>query len=150
MGDLKELINKLATPRRIVLSVPAGPIVDVICKDLIAAGLEQSDIVVDTGNSQWRDSIARAESYTGQFNFFTCAISGGEVGARFGPSLMPSGDKAAWVWLKPMWQAMSAKVDPETGIEIARTQVEQPLPEGEPCAEYIGPIGLWPLCENGA
>ncbi|WP_392340696.1 NADP-dependent phosphogluconate dehydrogenase [Moritella marina] len=141
VADLAELIQQLDTPRRIVLSVPAGPVVDIICNDLIAAGLEASDIVVDTGNSQWRDSIARADSYAGKFNFFTCAISGGEVGARFGPSLMPSGDKAAWEWLKPMWQAMSAKVDPVTGVEIARTKVEQPLPEGEPCAEYIGPIG---------
>lgn len=139
--DLSELINQLSTPRRIVLSVPAGPIVDIICQDLMAAGLEPADVVVDTGNSQWRDSIARGQSYTDKFNFFTCAISGGELGARFGPSLMPSGDKAAWQRLKPMWQAISARVDPISGYEIARTQVDQPLPEGEPCAEYIGPIG---------
>ena len=139
--DLSALIKQLSTPRRIVLSVPAGPIVDTICQDLMAAGLDARDIVVDTGNSQWRDSIARAQTYTGKFNFFTCAISGGELGARFGPSLMPSGDPAAWQRLKPMWQAISAKVDPISGAEIARTRVDQPLPEGEPCAEYIGPIG---------
>ena len=141
MDDLTKLIDKLATPRRVVLSVPAGPVVDSICQDLLDAGLQQADIVVDTGNSQWRDSIAREKSYQGKFNFFTCAISGGEVGARFGASLMPSGNLDAWQLLKPMWQAISAKVDPLTGIEIARTKVEQPLPEGEPCAEYIGPIG---------
>jgi 6-phosphogluconate dehydrogenase len=139
--DLSELIDQLATPRCIVLSVPAGAIVDIICRDLLAAGLQQDDIVVDTGNSQWRDSIDRAQTYTGKFNFFTCAISGGEMGARFGPSLMPSGDNKVWQQLKPMWQAMSAKVDPVTGIEIVRSQVDHPLPEGEPCAEYIGPIG---------
>lgn len=141
VANLSELINQLSTPRRIVLSVPAGPIVDIICQDLMAAGLQPTDIVVDTGNSQWRDSITRSQTYTGKFSFFTCAISGGELGARFGPSLMPSGDQAAWQRLKPMWQAISAKVDPISGAEIARTHVDQPLPEGEPCAEYIGPIG---------
>ncbi|HEY5715747.1 MAG TPA: NADP-dependent phosphogluconate dehydrogenase [Psychromonas sp.] len=139
--DLPELLKQLSTPRRIVLSVPAGPIVDTICQDLMAAGIEPADVIVDTGNSQWRDSIARGQTYAGKFNFFTCAISGGELGARFGPSLMPSGDKAAWQRLKPIWQAISAKVDPVSGTEIARTQVDQPLPQGEPCAEYIGPIG---------
>ena len=139
--DLTQLMAQLTTPRRIVLSVPAGPIVDIICQDLITAGLAPDDVVVDTGNSQWRDSITRHQAYVNKFHFFTCAISGGEQGARFGPSLMPSGDKAAWQQLKPMWQAISAKVDPVTGAEIARTHVEQPLPEGEPCAEYIGPIG---------
>ncbi|MFT7053983.1 MAG: 6-phosphogluconate dehydrogenase [Psychromonas sp.] len=141
VADLSELISQLATPRCIVLSVPAGAIVDIICQDLLAAGLQPDDIVVDTGNSEWRDSIDRAQTYQGKFNFFTCAISGGEVGARFGASLMPSGDKKVWQQLKPMWQAISAKVDPVTGVEIARTRVDQPLPEGEPCAEYIGPIG---------
>lgn len=141
VADLPELISQLAAPRCIILSVPAGDIVDIICQDLLAAGLQPDDIVVDTGNSQWRDSIDRAQTYKGKFNFFTCAISGGEVGARFGPSLMPSGDQKIWQQLKPICQAISAKVDPVTGIEIARTRVEQPLPEGEPCAEYIGPIG---------
>ena len=139
--NLEQLLQQLSTPRRIVLSVPAGPIVDIICEDLIAAGLDPADVVVDTGNSQWRDSIVRKQTYSNKFNFFTCAISGGELGARFGPSLMPSGDKTAWQELKPMWQAISAKVDPISGAEIARTKVDQPLPEGEPCAEYIGPIG---------
>ncbi|MFT4835150.1 MAG: 6-phosphogluconate dehydrogenase [Psychromonas sp.] len=141
VASVAELIDQLATPRCIILSVPAGPIVDVICRDLLAAGLQVDDIVVDTGNSEWRDSINRAKRYAGKFNFFTCAISGGEMGARFGPSLMPSGDKSVWQQLKPVWQAMAAKVDPVTGIEIVRSQVDQPLPEGEPCAEYIGPIG---------
>jgi 6-phosphogluconate dehydrogenase len=141
VASVAELIDQLATPRCIILSVPAGPIVDVICRDLLAAGLQVDDIVVDTGNSEWRDSINRAKRYAGKFNFFTCAISGGEMGARFGPSLMPSGDKSVWQQLKPVWQAMAAKIDPVTGIEIVRSQVDQPLPEGEPCAEYIGPIG---------
>jgi 6-phosphogluconate dehydrogenase len=141
VDELAQLINKLAIPRRVVLSVPAGQVVDRICQDLLDAGLQPADIVIDTGNSQWQDSIAREQSYAGQFNFFTCAISGGEVGARFGASLMPSGDQDVWQLLKPMWQAISAKVDSITGIEIARTKVDQPLPEGEPCAEYIGPIG---------
>ena len=88
-----ELLSKLSKPQLIILSIPAGDIVDDVCQKLIDAGLKADDIVVDTGNSLWSDTVRREKNYEGQFFFFSTAVSGGEVGARFGPSLMPSG---AW------------------------------------------------------
>jgi len=136
-----ELLGKLSAPHLIILSVPAGSPVDDVCKKLIDAGICADDIIVDTGNSLWTDTIEREKSYHGKFIFFTTAVSGGEVGARFGPSLMPSGDPYAWARIEPVLQAISAKVDPDTGKALERTSVDQALPVGEPCATYIGPAG---------
>ncbi|MDP4537413.1 NADP-dependent phosphogluconate dehydrogenase [Alkalimonas collagenimarina] len=136
-----ELLSKLTSPHLIVLSVPAGKPVDDICHKLIDAGIEADDIVVDTGNSLWTDTVEREKSYEGKFIFFSTAVSGGEEGARFGPSLMPSGDPYAWTRIKPVWQAISAKVDPASGKPIERRIPGQPVTEGEPCATYIGPTG---------
>lgn len=136
-----ELLSKLTSPHLIVLSVPAGKPVDDICHKLIDAGIEADDIVVDTGNSLWTDTIEREKSYEGKFIFFSTAVSGGEEGARFGPSLMPSGDPYAWTRIKPVWQAIAAKVDSATGKPIERRIPGQPVTEGEPCATYIGPTG---------
>lgn len=136
-----ELLGKLRAPHLIILSVPAGAPVDDVCQKLIDAGICADDIIVDTGNSLWTDTIARETSYHGKFIFFTTAVSGGEVGARFGPSLMPSGDPYAWARIEPVLEAISAKVDPVTGKALERTSIEQPLPKGEPCATYIGPAG---------
>ncbi len=69
-------------------------------------------------------------------------MSGGEVGARFGPSLMPSGDPYAWTRIEPMWRAIAAKVDPTTGRPIERFEPGNPVTEGRIlCATYIGPSG---------
>ncbi len=136
-----ELLSKLKAPHLIILSVPAGQPVDDVCHKLIDAGICADDIVVDTGNSLWTDTIEREKTYSGKFLFFTTAVSGGEVGARFGPSLMPSGDPYAWTRIEPIWQAIAAKVDPQTGLALERTSVEQPLPVGESCTTYIGPAG---------
>ena len=133
-SSLSELLASLATPRVIALSVPAGNIVDSVIEELIAAGLEADDIVIDTGNSLWTDSERRERDYQGKLRFFSTAVSGGEVGARIGPSLMASGDLSAWQVVKPMWQAIAAKVD----------QHGQPLGQfesGESCAAYLGPAG---------
>jgi len=108
---------------------------------LLDAGLQADDIVVDTGNSLWTDSVTRCKRYEGKLIFFTTAVSGGEVGARFGPSLMPSGDRYAWARIEPVWHAIAAKVDPATGQPIERFEPGNPVKEGEPCAAYIGPIG---------
>lgn len=136
-----ELLGLLKAPHLIVLSVPAGKPVDDICHKLIDAGIQADDIVVDTGNSLWTDTVEREKSYEGKFIFFSTAVSGGEEGARFGPSLMPSGDPYAWTRIKPVWQAIAAKVDPATGKPIERKIPGKPVTEGEPCATYIGPTG---------
>lgn len=141
VDSLAHLVESLPEPRVVVLSVPAGEIVDIVCQELLDAGFGEADIVVDTGNSQWEHSIERAKKYEGKCQFFTCAVSGGEQGARFGPALMASGESSVWDVIQPMFEGMSAKVAPATGKPVERTSVEQPLPAGEPCAAYIGPVG---------
>jgi len=136
-----ELLAKLKSPHLIVLSVPAGSPVDQVCESLIGAGIVPDDIVIDTGNSLWVDTVAREEKYKNNFIFFSSAVSGGEVGARFGPSLMPSGSPYAWTRIKPIWQAIAAKVDSSTGKPLERTKAGQVINDGEPCATYIGPAG---------
>jgi len=136
-----QLLSKLKAPHLIILSIPAGKAVDDVCLKLVDAGIKADDIIVDTGNSLWTDTIEREKRYKGKFIFFTTAVSGGEVGARFGPSLMPSGDPYAWARIEPVWHAISAKVDPRNGTALERTHHSQPLPVGEPCATYIGPAG---------
>jgi len=136
-----QLLSKLKAPHLIILSIPAGAAVDDVCLKLVDAGINADDIIVDTGNSLWTDTIEREKRYQGKFIFFTTAVSGGEVGARFGPSLMPSGDPYAWARIEPVWHAISAKVEPSTGKALERTHHTQPLATGEPCATYIGPAG---------
>ncbi|WP_163932039.1 NADP-dependent phosphogluconate dehydrogenase [Paraferrimonas sp. SM1919] len=139
--DFKELLEQLPQPRTIILSIPAGAPVDAVCEQLMAAGLNRQDIVVDTGNSLWTDTKEREDRYKEKFNFFSTAVSGGEVGARFGPSLMPSGPKEAWHQLEPIFHAIAAKVDPKTGKPIERFEPGNPVKEGEACATYIGDGG---------
>jgi len=136
-----ELLAQLKSPHLIVLSVPAGAPVDQVCESLIGAGISPDDIIIDTGNSLWVDTVAREQKYKSQFILFSSAVSGGEVGARFGPALMPSGEPYAWTRIKPIWQAIAAKVDPETGKPIERTKPGQVVAHGEACADYIGPAG---------
>lgn len=136
-----ELFSQLKAPHLIVLSVPAGAPVDQVCESLIAAGIQPDDIVIDTGNSLWVDTVAREQKYKSNFSLFSSAVSGGEVGARFGPSLMPSGSPHAWARVKPIWEAIAAKVDPVTGKPLERTKPGQVISDGEPCTTYIGPAG---------
>ncbi|TLU66265.1 NADP-dependent phosphogluconate dehydrogenase [Thalassotalea litorea] len=136
-----ELLSKLKAPHLIVLSVPAGDVVDQVCHNLIGAGIQPDDIVIDTGNSLWTDTVEREKRYNENFIFFSSAVSGGEVGARFGPALMPSGSAYAWTRVKPIWQSIAAKVDGDTGKPLERTEPGQIIPHGEACADYIGPAG---------
>ncbi|RTR34421.1 NADP-dependent phosphogluconate dehydrogenase [Shewanella atlantica] len=140
-NNLSEMLSILEKPRVLILSVPAGSPVDGVCNALIEAGIDHDDIVIDTGNSLWTDTVEREARYANQFTFFSCAVSGGEMGARFGPSLMPSGDIKAWDRIKPIWEAIAAKVDSETGLPIERQEPGNPVTEGEPCTTYIGPAG---------
>lgn len=136
-----ELLANIQAPHTIILSVPAGAPVDHVCSHLIDAGIQADDIVVDTGNSLWTDSVERETQYQGKFIFFSTAISGGEEGARFGPSLMPSGDPYAWTRIEPLWNAIAAKVDPTTGKPMEDYKIGVPVTFGEPCTAYIGPVG---------
>lgn len=136
-----ELLSKLKSPHLIVLSVPAGEPVDQVSESLIGAGIQPDDIVIDTGNSLWVDTVAREEKYKQNFILFSSAVSGGEEGARFGPSLMPSGAPYAWTRIQPIWEAIAAKVNPATGKPLERTKPGGIINEGEPCTAYIGPAG---------
>jgi len=140
-SSFTELLARLRPPHLIVLSVPAGSPVDQVCESLIGAGIQPDDIIIDTGNSLWVDTVAREKKYKNNFILFSSAVSGGEVGARFGPALMPSGSPYAWTRIKPIWEAISAKVDTETGKPIERTVPGEVVTEGEPCTAYIGPAG---------
>ena len=140
--NLSDFLAAVNTPRKIVMLVKAGPAVDIVAKQLIEAGLEKADILVDCGNSQWTDTIRREKEYSGRCRFFGSGVSGGEIGARFGPSLMPGGDAEAWKHLAPIWTAIAAKVDAETGKPIETAKPGRPVTGGVPCSAYIG--------ENGA
>ena len=141
--SLTEFLAAMKSPRIIILLVKAGPPVDAVCESLIEAGIQPNDIVVDGGNSLWTDTIAREKKYRGKLTFFGSGISGGEEGARYGPSLMPGGDLKAWARLKPIWEAIAAKVDPKTGKPITGAAPGKPIlaPGSEPCTAYIGPDG---------
>jgi len=136
-----DLLSQLKSPHIIVLSVPAGEPVDQVCESLKGLGIQSDDIVIDTGNSLWVDMVAREYKYKEDFLLFSSAVSGGEVGARFGPSLMPSGSPDAWIKIKPIWEAIAAKVDPKTGKPLTRTKPGEIITSGEPCTTYIGPAG---------
>ncbi|QEH40800.1 NADP-dependent phosphogluconate dehydrogenase [Chitinophaga sp. XS-30] len=117
---LEEMISRLQRPRRVMMLVPAGkPVDDVL--DALKLLLEPGDIVIDGGNSHYTDTLRRVTSTReAGFHFMGVGVSGGEQGARTGPSIMPGGDQEAYAHVKPMLEAISAKV------------------EGEPCVAYLG------------
>ncbi|MCA9290238.1 MAG: NADP-dependent phosphogluconate dehydrogenase [Phycisphaerales bacterium] len=139
--DLRSFVKALRRPRKIIILVKAGAAVDAVCDALVEAGVEPDDIVVDGGNSLWTDTIRREKEYKGRLTFFGSGVSGGETGARFGPSLMPGGDEAAWAHLKPIWEAIAAKVDPSTGKPLEGAEPGRPITGGEACTTYIGANG---------
>ena len=139
---LAEFVAGIKQPRKIVILVKAGPAVDTVVQQLLDAGVASDDLVVDCGNSLWTDTIRRERDYAGRCRFFGSGVSGGEIGARFGPSLMPGGDADAWRHLEPIWKAIAAKVDEQTGKPIETGKPGRPVQGGEPCTAYIG--------ENGA
>lgn len=117
---LAEMVQNLQKPRKIMMLVPAGPIVDSVLNDLLPL-LEPGDIVIDGGNSHYTDTLKRIASVKDKGIHFTgMGVSGGEQGARTGPSIMPGGDEEAWHQLKPILKAVSAKVN------------------NEPCVAYMG------------
>jgi 6-phosphogluconate dehydrogenase len=139
--SMAELVQAVKTPRKFIVLVKAGPAVDAVVKELVAAGASKDDIIVDCGNSLWTDTIRREKEHASVCKFFGSGVSGGEVGARFGPSLMPGGDPQSWQHLRPIWEAIAAKVDPATGKAIETGVAGKPVVGGEPCTAYIGPNG---------
>jgi 6-phosphogluconate dehydrogenase len=119
--ELKEFVNSLAIPRVIIMLVPAGKPVDAVIEELLPL-IQQGDIIIDSGNSHYTDTAMRDAALQQKgYHFFGMGISGGETGARKGPSIMPGGDVEAYKYVKPVLEAIAAKVN------------------GEPCVTYIGP-----------
>lgn len=140
-AELRDFVRSLKRPRRVVLMVQAGPGTDAVIGQL-ADQLDAGDLIVDGGNAHWEDTRRRERALREQgILFIGSGVSGGEVGARFGPSLMPGGDRDAWRLLEPVWRAIAAKVDPETGRPIERATPGDPVMEGEACTGYVGPDG---------
>lgn len=122
---LKDCVNSLKKPRKIILMVKAGEAVDQVIQQLLSL-LEPDDIVMDGGNSYFQDTILREVNLKKHhIHFFGVGISGGEEGARRGASIMPGGDKKAYIQIQPILEALAAKTK-----------------DGFPCCTYIG--------ENGA
>jgi len=138
---LEEFVQSLAKPRKMIILVQAGKATDAVIDGLVPL-LEQGDIVIDGGNALWTDTIRREKALAAKgLRFIGSGVSGGEEGARFGPSLMPGGEFAAWQELKPIWEAVAAKVDAKTGKPIMGATPGHPVTGGVPCTTYIGANG---------
>jgi 6-phosphogluconate dehydrogenase len=123
--SIEEFVSLLKKPRKIMLMVKAGEVVDKFI-DMIVPHLEQGDLIIDGGNSHYPDTIRRTKSLEEKgILYIGTGVSGGEEGARHGPSIMPGGNPKAWPLVKEIFQAISAKTD-----------------DGSPCCEWVG--------ENGA
>ncbi len=122
--SLEELVSKLKSPRIIMFMVKAGPVVDEYVEKLLPL-LSDGDIIIDGGNANFNDTIRR-ESYLKErgIKFVGMGISGGEEGARKGPSIMPGGNREAWPCIKEIYQKISAKTTDNT-----------------PCCEWVGESG---------
>ncbi len=120
-SDIKGFIAALKTPRAIMMLVPAGAAVDAVIHDILPY-LNKGDLIIDAGNSYFRDTDRRAKELTKKgIQFLGVGISGGEKGARLGPSIMPGGPKTAYERVRPLFEAVAAKVD------------------NDPCVTYLGP-----------
>jgi 6-phosphogluconate dehydrogenase len=120
---IEDFVNSLETPRMIMMMVKAGPAVDQTIQSMLPF-LSRGDILIDGGNSFFKDSERRsAELAARGLHFLGVGVSGGEEGALNGPSIMPGGPEDAYARIEPIFTAISAKVD------------------GEPCVTYIGPRG---------
>lgn len=112
-SDITSFIAALRRPRAILVLVPAGAPVDAVIHDL-SPYLEKGDILIDGGNSYFQDTNRRIQALTKQaVHFVGMGVSGGESGARHGPSLMPGGESAVWERLRPLLEAAAAKVQDE-------------------------------------
>ncbi len=122
--SIEELTAKLKPPRRILLMVKAGQPVDETIEHLLPH-LEAGDIIIDGGNSLFTDTERRCKELESKgMLYIGTGVSGGEEGARYGPSIMPGGSTAAWPHVKDIFQAIAAKA-----------------PDGSPCCDWVGPGG---------
>ena len=120
-ADIKEFIGILRKPRAIMMLVPAGAPVDSVIRDLLPY-LDKDDLVIDAGNSYFKDTDLRAGSLAAKgIHFLGVGVSGGEEGARYGPSIMPGGPKDVYERVRPIFEAAAAKVN------------------GDPCVTWLGP-----------
>ena len=119
--DIKEFIVLLLRPRAIMLLVPAGAPVDSVIQDLLPQ-LDKGDLIIDAGNSYFKDTDVRARNLKADgIQFLGIGVSGGEEGARHGPSIMPGGPKEAYERIRPVMEAVAARVN------------------DDPCVTYLGP-----------
>ena len=138
---LEDFVASLERPRKIIILVQAGYATDATINGLLPF-LDSGDVIIDGGNAQWTDTINREKELKERgFRFVGSGVSGGEEGARFGPSLMPGGDPESWDLIKPIWEAIAAKVDPKTGKELRGARPGEPISGGIPCTAYIGKDG---------
>jgi 6-phosphogluconate dehydrogenase len=120
-ADIKEFIDLLRQPRAVMMLVPAGPPVDSVINDLLAH-LRPGDLIIDAGNSYFKDTDVRLRNLTAKgLQFLGVGVSGGEEGARHGPSIMPGGSKEAYERVRPVLEAVAARVN------------------GDPCVTWLGP-----------
>jgi hypothetical protein len=120
---VEEFVSKLKSPRRVMLLVQAGQAVDDWIEKILPL-LDAGDIIIDGGNSHFPDSNRRTKYLAGKnIRFVGSGVSGGEEGARYGPSLMPGGNEEAWPHIKDIFQSIAAKSD------------------GEACCEWVGDEG---------
>ncbi|MBT3635429.1 MAG: NADP-dependent phosphogluconate dehydrogenase [Opitutae bacterium] len=138
---IDEFVNSLERPRKIVIMVQAGKATDAVIETLLPL-LDEGDIVIDGGNAKWTDTIDREQRLRDKnLHFVGSGVSGGEEGARFGPSLMPGCSQEAWEGIKDIWTSISAKVDPDTGKPIEGAKPGQPVSGGVSCTAYVGTDG---------
>src|SRR6266851_8157064 len=122
--SIEELTQALKKPRRVMLMVKAGDTVDQMI-DTLVPHLEKGDIIIDGGNSHFPDTNRRTKALAEKgLLFIGTGVSGGEEGARKGPSIMPGGNPAAWPAVKEIFQAIAAKVE-----------------DGTPCCDWVGEDG---------
>lgn len=120
---MQEFVSKLKKPRRIMLLVMAGKPVDDFINALLPF-IEEGDIIIDGGNSHYPDTTRRTKYLSEKgIRFVGTGVSGGEEGARYGPSLMPGGNEESWPYIKDIFQSVAAKSD------------------GEPCCDWVGDDG---------
>jgi 6-phosphogluconate dehydrogenase len=124
--SLEDVVKNLKTPRKVMLMVKAGPAVDDLIDTLIPL-MSKGDILIDGGNTYYADTERRTKYVEDKgLLYIGTGVSGGEEGALKGPSMMPGGSPNAWPAVKPIFQAIAAKVGPKNDI---------------PCCEWVGPRG---------